>query len=114
MSSIDSNFEMLSRALDIAALRHKAIANNLANANTPGYRRLEVQFKQELDRVIHGRAPLDARIVESADPVGPNDNNVSFERELADLQKNALIYQTFAQLADLRMKGLRSAIQGQV
>jgi len=113
MNPFDSSFQLLSKALDIASLRHKTIANNLANANTPGYHRLVVDFQGELDRALDGREPLKARIVEANDPAGPDGNNVSFDRELADLQKNALIFQTFAQFADGRLKSLRSAIQGQ-
>ena len=40
--------DVLSRVLDTAALRHRVIAQNVANVNTPGYRRLEVTFEDEL------------------------------------------------------------------
>ena len=34
----------LERAIEGAALRHEALADNLANANTPGYQRVDVDF----------------------------------------------------------------------
>ncbi|NLB63278.1 MAG: flagellar basal body rod protein FlgB [Fibrobacter sp.] len=38
----------LKKSLDAASLRGKAIANNIANVNTPGYRRIEVAFEDKL------------------------------------------------------------------
>jgi flagellar basal-body rod protein FlgB len=114
MSGFDLDFNLISRALDVAALRHKVIANNLANANTPGYRRLVVDFKRELTRALDGAEAAKLTVVEADDPAGPDGNNVSFDRELADLQKNSLIFSTFAQVADTRLKALRSAIDGRL
>ena len=112
MSGFDANFDLVRKALDIASLRHKTIANNLANANTPGYKRLVVEFEKELASAVEGRRPAEARIVEASDPAGIDGNNVRFESELADLQKNAMVFNTFAQIASRRMNALRSAITG--
>ena len=114
MTHFDSSFDLISKALDVAALRHKVIANNLANANVPGYRRLVVQFKRELERALDQPGPIELSVVEADDPPDATGNNVSFDRELAELQKNSLIFETFAQLADLRVKALRAAIEGRV
>ena len=41
-------FVASTRALDAYALRHQAISNNLANINTPGYKRQTVRFEDQL------------------------------------------------------------------
>ena len=42
------SFVASTRALDAYALRHQTISNNLANVNTPGYKRQEVRFEDQL------------------------------------------------------------------
>ena len=112
MSGIDTGFDRLARALDVAALRHEVIANNIANANTPGYKRKVVEFQKELARACDSPGPVGINIIEAGDPPGKDGNNVRFEGELALLQKNALYYNMLAQFADSRVKGLRAAISG--
>ncbi len=40
--------QILSRAMDAATLRQQIAANNIANVNTPGFRRSFVRFEEEL------------------------------------------------------------------
>jgi len=114
----DLSLTMLQKVLDAAALRHKAIANNLANANTPGYQRRVVSFGDQLERALAARDPegiraFRPRLVKSADSaLRPDGNNVSFERELADLMKNSLVYSACTQLLSSRVAAYRAAISG--
>jgi len=51
MKLVDSNHtDLLKTALDAYALRQKAIASNVANIDTPGYKRLEVPFESQLQK----------------------------------------------------------------
>ena len=51
MKLVDSNHtNLLKTALDAYALRQKAIASNVANIDTPGYKRLEVPFESQLQK----------------------------------------------------------------
>ena len=43
---------VLDKAADYSWLRNEAIANNLANADTPGYKREDVTFQKELKRAL--------------------------------------------------------------
>ncbi len=45
----DTTIQLISLALDAALMRQTAIANNIANSNTPGYQTLEVNFEQQLN-----------------------------------------------------------------
>ncbi len=47
---------VLDKSLDAAALRNQALANNIANATTPGYKRQDVSFESELGKALgHNR-----------------------------------------------------------
>jgi flagellar basal-body rod protein FlgB len=50
----------LERALAGSSLRQQALANNIANANTPGYQRVDVDFHQALADALQGAPRLDA------------------------------------------------------
>jgi flagellar basal-body rod protein FlgB len=51
MKLIDSKHtDLLSTALNAYSLRQKAIASNVANVDTPGYKRLEVPFEEQLQK----------------------------------------------------------------
>lgn len=51
MKLIDNNHtKLLARAMDAYSLRQKMTASNVANLDTPGYKRVEVSFEEELQR----------------------------------------------------------------
>lgn len=43
---------VLDKAADASALRNEVIANNIANDDTPGYKRQDVSFEKELKRAL--------------------------------------------------------------
>lgn len=116
MQDIAKEFSRLGQLLDVAGLRQRVVAGNMANANTPGFKRMEVRFEDALAEAIQsGRsgAAVEAEVVEDTEsPAGPDGNNVALESELVDLNKNTLLYQTLAQVATTKASLLRSAISG--
>ncbi|MBX9626232.1 MAG: flagellar basal body protein [Gemmataceae bacterium] len=107
MNPTGYGIDTLSGLLSGAALRHRVIAQNVANVNTPGYRRLAVTFGGELGRA--GGAP---QVVVADGPARVDGNTVDIDREMNDLTKNALLYQAAAQVASFRLAALRSSITG--
>ncbi|MGB6044913.1 MAG: flagellar basal body rod protein FlgB [Pirellulales bacterium] len=118
MSVIPSQFGILSKLLDASALRHRAVSQNLANVNTPGYRRLEVSFEEELASQMSGSSAVDVsrlnpEMIESAGlPVRADGNNVDIDVEMGQMNKNALLYQTYTQVLASKIGTMRSAITG--
>jgi flagellar basal body rod protein FlgB len=45
---------MLISAMKVAEIHHRYIANNIANADTPGYTQRELDFQKSLDAVLQG------------------------------------------------------------
>jgi flagellar basal-body rod protein FlgB len=118
MGPITSHLDGLSRLLDVADLRHRVLAHNVANVNTPGYRRLEVTFEDALaQRLAQGdpRAALAIKpeVVEGRGGIERVDgNNVDLDIEMGHLNKNTLLFRTLAQVLAVKLAALRSAISG--
>ena len=117
---------------DLASLRHKLIASNIANVNTPGYAREHIDFDSELRRAINkpkvspgitnprhiplGNSPDRPPDIES-DKSTENStgiNSVDIDTEMADLAQNQIIFEYSADMLARKFKALKSAISGEV
>ena len=116
MTPANFGIDMLGQVLDASALRHRVVAQNVANVNTPGYKRLEVAFEGELKKALGlptgGTGRVAPKVIETDNPERVDGNTVDIDREMGDLTKNALLYQAVAQIVASRMASLRSAISG--
>ena len=116
MNPTGFRLELLAQILDAASLRHRVIAQNVANVNTPGYRRMEVSFEADLARAFESKrgesAELRTRVVVADGPERVDGNTVDIDREMNDMAKNALLYQAAAQIVTSRIGSLRAAIAG--
>lgn len=125
---------LLERTLDAYSLRQKVIANNIANVDTPGFKRSEIRFEEflqrELDRPgkgitgyrtdprhLHigtskdGPNKAKAKIVtESSTSFNHNENNVDVEYEMAMLAENQLKYNLIIDRTNGFFRSMRTAI----
>lgn len=115
----DKQIKLLEKLIDVSAVRHRVIANNMANVNTPGYKRLEVSFENELKAALNGNSTKDISLVQpkvvvSKDPgtMRNDGNNVTMEGEVSSLVKNALTYNIYVQLLSKKFAALKTAIGG--
>ena len=118
MSVLPSNFDLLRQSLAGTEVRHRVISQNLANVNTPGYAAQEVEFEQQLaDEVRRGSENIGELTPEvraaTRFPERDNGNSVDFDYELTQLNANAVLHQTFAQIISKKVSMMRSAITGQ-
>jgi len=120
----------LQQGLDVAALRMKVAADNVANVATPGYQAKHVSFEEELrkqagvnrlDMATTSQGHLSPRHaaagavqprveVDTSPDLRSGVNNVDIEREMAGLQKNNLLNGAMAQLVAAKYKMIREAI----
>jgi flagellar basal-body rod protein FlgB len=88
--------ELIEAGLRAEGLRQQAIANNVANLQTPGYRRLDIKFEQLLAKAMESGSELDLEEVEPEvyqpknTAIKPNGNDVNLEAEVGDMVKNNL------------------------
>jgi flagellar basal-body rod protein FlgB len=116
------NYQMARKLLDAAALRHEAIASNIANAETPGYRRLDIapDFAQQLKaRLVSGDLASSAdqlrpKLTEdlTARSLRPDGNTVEIERELLAMNSNSVQHEFLSELISGNLKQLKMAITG--
>jgi flagellar basal-body rod protein FlgB len=102
----------LSSALDGLALRQKAIADNIANVNTPGYTAQRVQFEDALaSSVADGNGHASAVISRSLEPTQLNGNNVNLDTETLSNVDTVLRFQFAAQAAGNEFSRMRAALR---
>ena len=115
----DPNYLAAKKTLDAVALRQEAIASNIANLETPGYKRLDLapSFQTELDRACATRDPKQINTLQptlapdaTALPVGRDGNTVSLESELSQLNQNVLVHSLETQLVSNMLMRIRMAV----
>ncbi|MBX5441433.1 MAG: flagellar basal body rod protein FlgB [Solirubrobacteraceae bacterium] len=114
MDLFDSTHQLLEGALRGAAARHTALSANIANANTPGYRRVDVDFHAAL-REAAGDDPdavAELEFTPAAEPgvMQVDGNGVDIDVEAAELAANGLEYQALVAVMAGRCSILQSAI----
>ena len=128
-----SNFNYLPRAMTAANIRQEVIANNIANVNTPNFRKSNVEFEELLAREIYGEeSDGKLRMARTHDkhlPYVPpqfraeptieqdnttimrvDDNNVDIDIEMATLAKNQLYYNALVTEFGGHVSKLKAAI----
>lgn len=116
------NYQLARKLLDAAVLRQDAIATNIANAETPGFRRLDVapdfaaQLKARVAAGDFAQAGDTLRPVlaedQTARTVRPDGNTVEIERELLLMNRNAVEHEFLTELVSNNIKQLKLAITG--
>lgn len=118
MAVIPSQFDLLAKLSDVTHLRHQVLAQNVANVNTPGYRRLDVRFEDQLAEQLTahsegGHQGIRPEIFEDqTTPVRPDGNNVEIDMEMMRLNKNTLLGNTYLQLMTTKLGMMKRAIGG--
>lgn len=115
----DSTTRLLGLALDAAVMRQQAIAQNIANANTPGYQRIGVSFEQRVAGLLDAggqvRAPALSELaayrprVEQLAPSGASQE-VALDMELAQLSQTTLQHQALLKALNKHLSVLGTAI----
>ena len=120
----NTNYQLARKLLDASVMRQEAIANNIANADTPGYRRLDVSadFSQALRAQFAGGATPLPGAIDSLSPhlavdstvhaVRPDGNSVELESELMAMSRNRVDHEFLTELVSRNIKQLKMAISG--
>ena len=98
-----------------ASLRQKTLTENLANANTPGYQRKDVDFHGALQRAMLGGPAALERTGFAAQQTGDgavraDGGTVDVDREQSELAENGLEYQALTSVIATRDAILRTAM----
>jgi flagellar basal-body rod protein FlgB len=119
MTPLDAQSGLLAQLMDATAVRQQVVTQNLANINTPGYQRLEATFEDQFKKALSGSldsaatAGIKAEVKVSKDAATrPDGNSVDLDKELGELQRTALMFQTYTRLLEARIGMMRRAMDG--
>lgn len=101
-------YNLIKLGLDAANLRSKAIANNIANINTPGYKRKYVSFEETLNSAN----PKIEQKVDDSTSMRMDGNNVDLEVEKVNQAATTLQYNALVTLANSKISLMKSIISG--
>jgi len=122
VSLFGGTIELLRQAATFSTRRHELLAQNIANADTPGYQARDLGFAHELSLAQQvkalpasaiGTPDLDVRVLERPDSVvAPDGNSVDIDRQMMRVASNTLYHNTILQLLNGEFRSLKSAING--
>ena len=113
MSLLDTTQLSLEAAMRGSMQRQTLLTNNLANADTPGYQREDVNFQGTLQSALAaGRSPSSVVFtpVSEGGSVASDGNGVGGEQDSAELSENGLLYENLTAVASQRESILLTAI----
>ena len=135
LNSFDKTVDMLHRSMDVSLLRRDVIANNIANADTPNFKRSVVNFESSLKRAIESesydgleaemtdprhipfnrpvdyRSVMPRRVLHYLTTSDNNGNNVDLEEENMLALHNQLSYNLMVQAVSFEFAQVNSALR---
>ncbi|OKL37144.1 flagellar basal body rod protein FlgB [Domibacillus mangrovi] len=126
MNLFSSSITSLERGLNYASMQQKAIANNIANVDTPNYKSQEVSFKQALRKktdLLQANRTNDRHFVFTYSSDGTiiakknlsyneSGNNVDIDQEMSDLAANQIYYNALTDRLSSKFSSLSNVIRG--
>ncbi len=120
MPLFDKTIDTLSRSLDLHLMRHSVIADNIANAETPGFKAKRLDFENALQSAVEASegnpasreiSSVKAHIYEDfQSETGQDLNGVDMDREMSALTKNDIQYSAATQAISKKFALLKYAI----
>lgn len=116
-----SGLDKLGRGLDASWTKNEIISGNIANIDTPGYKRRVVEFGNLLEEAKINKASdknnlmpgVKITIDESTDSLKTDGNNVNIDTEMVEMAKNSIYYNLLSQKLSGEIQKIESAIKGQ-
>lgn len=129
---LTNHIKLREKTLDATWLRNEVIAQNIANVDTPGYKKSSVAFEEHLDNAMD-KSQFRGNTTDSRHiPIGKSNvdkvkikvtrnyenlstrldgNNVDIETEMAEQAKNDIRYNTLVQSINKEYTRLKSVIR---
>ncbi|QCI21057.1 flagellar basal body rod protein FlgB [Buchnera aphidicola (Hyperomyzus lactucae)] len=133
---INKIFDFSQNALNLYAKRQEILSSNIANADTPGYKSIDIDFKNELSKVLQQKNIKNKNIllkktslyhlngknnhsfslkfipVVDANQIKPDGNTVDMDRERIEFIDNSLKYQSSLIFMKNQIKNIMSVLKG--
>lgn len=114
---------LLKKSLSAYSERNNAIAENIANVQTKGYRPYKVDFENQLQRAMQRSAPVGVKsdprhmtiggdVLGIQPKISTQNEKVNIEQEMAELAKNQIRFEFATRKLSGAYEFIRSAIRG--
>lgn len=111
---------LLEAGIRAEGLRQQAIANNIANMHTDGYRRTDINFEEALKKAISGPAEpfepesLEVTLQETLNtPINENGSDVNLDSEVGEMVKNSIRHRAYILMMKKRYQQMHEAMRTQ-
>lgn len=131
MSNIFHKVDIMTKALNASWKRNEIISNNIANVNTPNFKKSHVEFETLLRQYLDGNSISGKITNEKHIPIGMKDldslnykittskdyktrrdgNNVDIDVEMGELAKNAILFNTLSSTISSSFTKLKTVIK---
>ena len=125
LSNAYNYVNVLGKAADASWTRNSVISNNIANVDTPGYKRKDIRFEEYLQGAVSGGSSLDDNIADAdldsltgttytdyaSSSYRIDGNNVDIDTENAELAKNQIKYYTMLDSISQEFKRIQSVFK---
>lgn len=125
-SIFDETMQLLTKAVEGAQTRHKVISSNVTNADTPGYKALDLNFQKELKKALEETDESDTAQVQKIEwtehKLAPaqnaeprvDGNTVDLGKQLVEMDKNIVTHNSFIRALNTKIGILKTAISEKV
>jgi flagellar basal-body rod protein FlgB len=116
MAEIGNILDLLEAGIRAENLRQKAIASNVANLETPGYRRVDAKFEELLEKALGSTGEVDFSDIEPVlhqpkeTAVKSNGNDVNLEAEVGEMVKNTLRHKAYIRVLNKKYRQIELAL----
>ncbi|WP_163530553.1 flagellar basal body rod protein FlgB [Halobacillus ihumii] len=128
MKLFSETFTLLENSLNYTTAKNRAISNNIANVDTPGYKAKDVVFKHVLEGEMNsleakrtnsrhipfsneGNSPYKT-VTQQGTTYNHNGNNVDIDKEMNELAKNQILYQALVDRMGGKFRSLENVLKG--
>ncbi len=116
------DFKILEQFINFTNMRHSVLTSNMANADTPGYKAKDIEFKQALDNEIGlsatdprhiktGGSGLSGEIETSTANSWEDGNSVELDMETAKMTENAMSFQAGITMLNTKIRMFKNAMR---
>lgn len=128
LNNMFKDVDILTKGLNASWKRNEVISNNIANVNTPNYKKMDVKFEELLKNQLNNKVLKGANTNERHIPIGNNrdlnykvstnkdfstrkdGNNVDIDIEMADMAKNDIYYRTLSTQLNNKVQRIKLVI----
>jgi flagellar basal-body rod protein FlgB len=117
----NTNYLVARKMLDYTTARQEALSSNLANYETPGYKRMDVSsdFQTQLQKAVENKTAtaedlnrIQPQIVTDSSSTSPrgDGNNVEMDKEMMEMNRNSVEYEYAVKYINYNYNMVRAAV----